>query len=348
MESSTTTNYTKYEIKDMNTFINKLKAVARESLREQNTEENIIEDSIEEELANNLGVAMSTIHSWFNNETRPNPFNIYIILKKYHLTPKEIGAKEIAKKTIPEVIGDNIKLLLLEKGMNKAQLARKLGYTKSMITGWCNGEHEPSSENQKKLANYFNVSVSYIRGETDIRNADNELICNNLSIDEEAKHSLEGNKNKSTYGKKDQTSIKNDFGISYEDISNFIIKDEQLKEIFYLESLRVLTYYTSSKFKGNFETFFNEIELDLSREELEKTFGATEFSTPYKVSIETISKAVLQEKISRMFDEYIEQKMREKGIQYYIEYYRIKEHELKSELEKVQNQIKEYIKKEKK
>lgn len=73
-------------------------------------------------------------------------------------------------------IGDRIKVLRLEHDLTMDMLVRdmKLKYPnlsldKSLISRWESGINDPTLENAKYLSMYFNVSLDYLAGLTDIR-----------------------------------------------------------------------------------------------------------------------------------------------------------------------------------
>lgn len=73
-------------------------------------------------------------------------------------------------------IGDKIKTLRLEHDLTMDMLVTdmKLKYPnisidKSLISRWESGVNDPSLENAKYLSIYFNVSLDYLIGLTDVR-----------------------------------------------------------------------------------------------------------------------------------------------------------------------------------
>lgn len=66
-------------------------------------------------------------------------------------------------------IADNIKHLRKEKGLTQKQMGEQLNIPFRTIMNWERGVREPSSQNMVALENYFNVSGSFLRGETDVR-----------------------------------------------------------------------------------------------------------------------------------------------------------------------------------
>ena len=47
-------------------------------------------------------------------------------------------------------------------------LAKKLGISQSTICNWLNGKKEPSIESLWKLSDFFDVSIDYLVGKSDI------------------------------------------------------------------------------------------------------------------------------------------------------------------------------------
>lgn len=73
-------------------------------------------------------------------------------------------------------IGDRIKVLRLEHDLTMDMLVRdmnlkypNLSLDKSLISRWESGINDPTLENAKYLSMYFNVSLDYLAGLTDIR-----------------------------------------------------------------------------------------------------------------------------------------------------------------------------------
>lgn len=67
---------------------------------------------------------------------------------------------------------DRLKHLRKEKELTQDDLAQTLGYTRSAISGYELGRNEPSNEDLKKLAIYFDVDLAYLLGASDIRKKD--------------------------------------------------------------------------------------------------------------------------------------------------------------------------------
>lgn len=65
--------------------------------------------------------------------------------------------------------GARLKLLRTEKGMTGEELGKVLNFSKSGISNWeCRGRF-PDEEVLKKLAEYFDVSLDYLLGISDVK-----------------------------------------------------------------------------------------------------------------------------------------------------------------------------------
>lgn len=69
---------------------------------------------------------------------------------------------------------DRLKDLRKEKQLTIEQLAKDLGSAKSTISRYENDKREPKKDFLEMLSNYFNVSVDYLLGATDIKNPKEE------------------------------------------------------------------------------------------------------------------------------------------------------------------------------
>lgn len=72
----------------------------------------------------------------------------------------------------------NLKKLREECKLTQEELANHLGLKRYNISDWEQERTQPDIESIKKLANYFNVSIDYLLGKSDVRN------INNPDIDE--------------------------------------------------------------------------------------------------------------------------------------------------------------------
>lgn len=67
-------------------------------------------------------------------------------------------------------IGTRIKDLRSEKNLTQTKLGEVIGVEKSTVSMYENGNSTPNDDIKKMLANFFNVSLDYLIGVSDIRN----------------------------------------------------------------------------------------------------------------------------------------------------------------------------------
>lgn len=72
------------------------------------------------------------------------------------------------------MLGSRIKLLREELGLKQEELAKKLSVSSSAIGMYERDAREPNNELMLKIANFFNVSLDYLLGKSDIRNPEKE------------------------------------------------------------------------------------------------------------------------------------------------------------------------------
>lgn len=65
---------------------------------------------------------------------------------------------------------NRLKQLREEKNLSRDELANKLNLSYSAIAKYETGNRSPDDETKKKIAEYFNVSLDYLMGVSDIRN----------------------------------------------------------------------------------------------------------------------------------------------------------------------------------
>lgn len=69
-----------------------------------------------------------------------------------------------------KIFAERLALLRNEKNLSQRELASIIGVGKSTINQYESMERSPKIEQLYKLAKFFNVSVSYLIGESDERN----------------------------------------------------------------------------------------------------------------------------------------------------------------------------------
>jgi transcriptional regulator with XRE-family HTH domain len=72
--------------------------------------------------------------------------------------------------------GNRVDLLRKEHNLNQTELAKIFGVTKSAVSDWkCRGK-QPSQETLIGLANFFDVSLEYLLGISDVRKSDPVIV----------------------------------------------------------------------------------------------------------------------------------------------------------------------------
>lgn len=70
------------------------------------------------------------------------------------------------------LFSERLSLLIKYNNITSAELARELEVSPALITKYTTGKASPSYENFIKIADYFNVSMDYLRGKSDSFTAD--------------------------------------------------------------------------------------------------------------------------------------------------------------------------------
>lgn len=64
---------------------------------------------------------------------------------------------------------DILQILMKEHGVSSYKLTKDTGISNGLISNWKQGVKIPSAENLIKIADYFDVSVDYLLGRTDVK-----------------------------------------------------------------------------------------------------------------------------------------------------------------------------------
>lgn len=89
---------------------------------------------------------------------------------------------------------NRLKMLRKENNISAEELAQKLNINKSTISRYETGKTDPYLPFVIKIANYFNVSIDWLSGITDIRNwhqvSNSEIISSYSQLTDEKKREL--------------------------------------------------------------------------------------------------------------------------------------------------------------
>jgi len=80
---------------------------------------------------------------------------------------------------------ENLKKLREEAGLSQQKLANQLGLTQQSIYSYENDVYEPDIATLKQMALYFDTSVDYLIGNTEIKNKIEKVEKYDLNKDEE-------------------------------------------------------------------------------------------------------------------------------------------------------------------
>ena len=89
--------------------------------------------------------------------------------------------------TFPE----RLKKLRKEKNIYQLELANFIGVSRPTITQYESGDRRPDHDTLKNIANYFNVSVDYLLGNTDERSPADKIIQKDKEKNVEVKELLD-------------------------------------------------------------------------------------------------------------------------------------------------------------
>lgn len=76
---------------------------------------------------------------------------------------------------------DILNNLIKEKNISNYELSREIGIHQTTIANWLSGDSAPHKKNLKRLSDYFDVSVEYLEGKTDIKEKAVSISGNGLS-----------------------------------------------------------------------------------------------------------------------------------------------------------------------
>ena len=137
------------------------------------------------ELAQKVGVSNQAIHYYENDKREPK-------METWQKLADYFGVSVPYLQGLPEPVGKNrLKELRQKKNLTLKRLGKHVGMLDSTLSQYETGKREPGQEVWQKLAYYFGVSVSYIRGDLDtemltkIINTMYLIICNRIPMSSE-------------------------------------------------------------------------------------------------------------------------------------------------------------------
>ncbi|MBK5077276.1 helix-turn-helix transcriptional regulator [Lactococcus lactis] len=122
-----------------------------------------------------VGVSTSTIRKYETNKGKPKTKNLEKIAAVFNVSVSyllgETDTRTPSNLDKIDILSQRLKKLRIESGYTQKEIAQKLGITGSGYSKYGNGTeiNLPRTERLLKLAEIFNVSVSFLLGETDDR-----------------------------------------------------------------------------------------------------------------------------------------------------------------------------------
>ena len=110
---------------------------------------------------------------------------------------------------------NRLKYLREEKNMLQEDLAKVLEVSQKTISNYETGERDMSTETLTKLSEYFNVSIDYLLGKSDIRNPKTSFRDDELHI---------------ALSKEDKGYISNELKNKITEYAKFVIEQEKRKK----------------------------------------------------------------------------------------------------------------------
>lgn len=217
-------------------------------------------------------------------------------------TSTEEKSKERISTLISKYIDDN-------KLKGDEEFAGLVGVSRSTITSWRNKTQRPKdSYTYKKLANTLNTTPAYLRGESDNKISGNEDIGYILAIKDNAINGLKDLKN-ICENPVDSFEVKH-IDTEYADIVSYMISNVDLWLTLINEASRLVALYTNETTQMDFNLCLNEND---------------SVSAPTLIDYEDISKIAISKCITKIFNEYIEKKLKEQNltkIDYEMEFFK--------------------------
>ena len=94
--------------------------------------------------------------------------------------------RELATEINNNIFSQKLAFLLDKNKTPQKELAEVLGVTRQMVSLYANGQSLPDIEKLQKIANFYNVTVSYLLGDSDCKEAKNEDIHLAIGLTEES------------------------------------------------------------------------------------------------------------------------------------------------------------------
>lgn len=126
----------------------------------------------QQQVGEQLGTSKQAYSYWESGQHTPRFETIKKLANIFGVTTEKITEDYAQPYDESETASLTERLISLrkEKGVNQTEIAKGLHISQQAYSQWESGSRSPSQKTLEKLAKFFNVSVSYLLGETSIRN----------------------------------------------------------------------------------------------------------------------------------------------------------------------------------
>ena len=126
----------------------------------------------QQQVGKQLGTSKQAYSYWESGQHTPRFETIKKLANIFGVTTEKITEDYAQPYNESETASftERLKELRKEKGLNQTEIAKELHISQQTYSQWESDKRNPSQKTLEKLANFFNVSVSYLLGETSIRN----------------------------------------------------------------------------------------------------------------------------------------------------------------------------------
>jgi len=208
------------------------------------------------------------------------------------------------KKIFPKRLNN----LMNDEDISKNMLEKETGIQSETIQNYLNGKTLPNGEQLITLAKYFNVSASYLLGETDVIEADNIEINKILGIDDKTADNL-----------KEIISINDKYENKYNDILGEIFTNPKL----YTDSIsnvdKLVAYYSNKEVNDEMNRQLNIGNLIINQR---------------RWSIENFNDLISTHKFLELYESYINNKLIDNGC-----YKAISKKELENDIKRLRKEL---------
>lgn len=133
-------------------------------------------------LSETLGIGKNSIKYWKDNGNIPNGeilkslSNFFGVSVDYLLGKSEIPHAASSSMDSNSVIAfcDRLKQLIINKGLLRSEFIEDFGLSPDIFDCWDKGENSPDLALLNRLSEYFDVSIDYLLGKTNIKRASSD------------------------------------------------------------------------------------------------------------------------------------------------------------------------------